>query len=106
MHIRMVCPPGSGTCKSQAPVGTDEECGAPLERWLKLVRKPDVPPPPPREPAKPKPPPPPLKLADLPGECRMVLEAPDAAVAATEAASGVVPVADPEDQPPAAPEAR
>jgi penicillin-insensitive murein endopeptidase len=95
MHIRMVCPPGSGTCKPQRPPGTDEECGAPLDRWLKIVRKPDVPPPPPKEKPKPKPP---LMLSDLPNECRAVLDASNAAVAETKAAAGVVPAADPEDQ--------
>jgi penicillin-insensitive murein endopeptidase len=94
MHIRMVCPAGSPTCKPQNPVGTDEECGAPLDAWLKRVRKPDVPPPPPVK----KPPPPPLKLSDLPPECRGVLQAPDAAVAATQAAPGLVAAPDPDDQ--------
>jgi penicillin-insensitive murein endopeptidase len=98
MHIRMACPSGSSTCKAQAAVSGDEECGAQLDYWLKQVRKPDVPPPPSKELPKKKPPPPPMKLSDLPPECRMVLQAPDAAVAATKAAPGVVTAPDPEDQ--------
>lgn len=74
MHVRMKCPAGSSLCTPQAPVGTDEECGAPLDAWMKQVRVPDVPPPPPKTPPKPKPP---LLLADLPQECRAVLEAPE-----------------------------
>jgi penicillin-insensitive murein endopeptidase len=98
MHIRMGCPAGSGTCKAQNPVGGDEECGAPLDAWLKKVRKPDVPPPPPKVPPKKPPPKPPMMMSDLPPECGEVLMAPDAEIAATKAATGVVPAADPDDQ--------
>jgi penicillin-insensitive murein endopeptidase len=93
MHIRMACPPGSATCTPQNPISGDEECGKPLDIWLKRVKKPDVPPPPPKH--KPKPP---LMMSGLPDECRAVLEAPDAKVAETKAAKGVVPAADPDDQ--------
>lgn len=90
MHIRIGCPPDSRGCTPQAPISGDEECGKPLEDWLALVRKPDVPPPPPKGP--PKKPPPPLRLADLPGECRLVLEAPDSVqVATSRPATGPVP---------------
>jgi penicillin-insensitive murein endopeptidase len=98
MHIRMACPPGSATCTAQNAVSGDEECGAPLDAWLKRVRKPDVPPPPPKGPVKKKPPPPPITLSDLPPECREVLQAPDAAVAAAKAAPGIVAAPDPDDQ--------
>ena len=98
MHIRIACPPGSANCKAQNPIPGDEECGAPLDKWLKQVRRPDTPPPPPKVPPKPKPPPPPMKLSDLPGECRVVLDAPDSAFAQTVPAAGAIPAADPEDQ--------
>jgi penicillin-insensitive murein endopeptidase len=95
MHIRIGCPAGSGTCESQAPISGEEECGKPLDDWLRKVRKPDVPPPPPKEKPKPKPP---MMLSALPAECRVVLDAPDAKVAETKAAAGVKPAADPDDQ--------
>ncbi|WP_222875776.1 penicillin-insensitive murein endopeptidase [Terrihabitans soli] len=98
MHIRIGCPSGSDSCKAQAAIPGDEECGAPLDAWLKKVRKPDVPPPPPKDKPKPTPPPKPIMLSDLPGECRTVLEAPDADFAPTVAAPGVKPAADPDDQ--------
>ena len=95
MHIRIGCPSGSGSCVEQAPISGEEECGKPLDDWLKKVRKPDVPPPPPKVKPKPKPP---LLLSALPAECRLVLDAPDANVAETKAAAGIVPAADPDDQ--------
>jgi penicillin-insensitive murein DD-endopeptidase len=99
MHIRMACPAGSDICKPQNGISGDEECGAPLDAWLKKVRKPDVPPPPPKVPPKKPPPPKPLMLSDLPSECRLVLEAPDANVRPTVAAPGITPAAaDPDDQ--------
>jgi penicillin-insensitive murein endopeptidase len=98
MHIRMGCPGGSDTCKPQNPIGGEEECGAPLDAWLKKVRKPDVPPPPPKDKPKPRPPPKPIMMSDLPAECRLVLDAPDAKIAATKSAPGVKPAADPDDQ--------
>jgi penicillin-insensitive murein endopeptidase len=97
MHIRMGCPAGSDICKPQNAIPGDEECGAPLDDWLKKVRKPDFPPPPPKEPVKKPPPPKPMMLKDLPADCRLVLEAPDAQIAATKSAPGVVPAADPDD---------
>jgi penicillin-insensitive murein endopeptidase len=104
MHIRIGCPAGSDICKPQNAIPGDEECGAPLDAWLKKVRKPDFPPPPPKDKPKPAPPPKPIMLKDLPGECRLVLEAPDAKIAATKSAPGVVPAADPDDNQAGTPE--
>ena len=99
MHLRIGCPDGGTSCRPQDPVTGGEGCDASLDYWLKQVKKPDVPPPPPK-PAKPKPP---MMLSDLPAECRLVLNAPGAAVTVTQGAAGVVAAPDPEEQP-AAPE--
>lgn len=65
-HIRMACPKGSGNCEAQPPPGSDDGCGAELQRWLALVKNPPKPGPP--GPAKP-----PMTLDQLPAECRAVL---------------------------------
>ncbi len=70
-HIRMKCPAGSTNCEAQPPPNEGEACSAgDLAYWFSdavLHPKPPVTPP------KPKPP---LTLADLPAECRQVLQAP------------------------------
>lgn len=71
MHIRIACPKGSDNCEAQAPTPTDDGCGKEVDDWIKLLSRPSVPPKPGAKPAKPKPP---LTLAQLPAECRMVLE--------------------------------
>jgi penicillin-insensitive murein DD-endopeptidase len=72
-HIRIKCPAGSTTCKSQPESTEGEACGAAdLAYWFKddvLHPKPSP------EPEKPKPG---LTLAQLPAECRQVLAAPAA----------------------------
>ncbi len=72
-HIRMKCPPGSANCEAQTPPADGEGCSAgDLAYWFSdAVLHPKPPPTPP----KPKPP---LTLANLPSECRQVLQAPDA----------------------------
>ena len=72
-HIRIRCPAGSTTCKSQPEPTEGEACSpADLAYWFKdEVLHPKPPP----EPAKPKPG---LTLAQLPAECRQVLAAPNA----------------------------
>ena len=72
-HIRMKCPPGSANCEAQTPPADGEGCSAgDLAYWFSdAVLHPKPPPKPP----KPKPP---LTLANLPSECRQVLQAPDA----------------------------
>jgi penicillin-insensitive murein endopeptidase len=72
-HVRIGCPKGSMSCTRQPPVGKDDGCGAELTRWLKVVKRapprpapPGSPPPPPRERR-------PITLAQLPAECRVVL---------------------------------
>jgi penicillin-insensitive murein endopeptidase len=71
MHIRLACPKGSDNCEAQAPPPSDDGCGKEVDDWIKLLSRPPVPAKPGAKPAKPKPP---LTLAQLPAECRMVLE--------------------------------
>lgn len=85
MHIRIACPAGMDGCTPQAPVPPGEGCDATLASWFK--KAPTKPVPPPAKPSKPKPPPPPVRLSDLPDECRMVLNAPDANYAPTSTLS-------------------
>ncbi|WP_423891505.1 penicillin-insensitive murein endopeptidase [Bradyrhizobium sp.] len=72
-HIRIRCPAGSTTCRSQPENKEGEACSeADLAYWFKdevLHPKPSP------EPAEPRPG---LTLAQLPAECRKVLSAPDA----------------------------
>jgi penicillin-insensitive murein endopeptidase len=75
MHIRLRCPKDSPGCNAQAPTGSDDGCGKELDDWFKLLARPP-------KPAAPEPAKPPLALADLPGECRVVLESPETAVTA------------------------
>lgn len=65
-HIRLGCPAGAAICRNQAPPPANDGCGADLDWWFSdEARNP-----------KPSKPAPPLKLADLPAQCRAVLEAP------------------------------
>lgn len=70
-HIRMKCPAGSAKCEPQPPPNEGEGCSAgDLAYWFSdAVLHPKPPPTPP----KPKPP---LTMANLPAECRQVLQAP------------------------------
>jgi penicillin-insensitive murein endopeptidase len=73
-HIRIKCPPGSGTeCEAQPDPDASEGCKpADLAYWFKdSVLHPK----PPKEPPKPKPP---MTMAALPAACKAVLNAPDA----------------------------
>ncbi|MEZ5849970.1 MAG: penicillin-insensitive murein endopeptidase [Hyphomicrobiaceae bacterium] len=74
MHIRIGCPKGSGHCKPQPPVGADTGCGKEVDTWIALLQRPK-PPPQPKAKVKPAPPRPGLTLAQLPRECRDVVEA-------------------------------
>ena len=71
MHIRIACPKGSDNCEAQGPPPTDDGCGKEIDDWITLLSRPPVPVTPDAKPAKPKPP---LTLAQLPGECRTVLD--------------------------------
>jgi penicillin-insensitive murein DD-endopeptidase len=71
MHIRIACPKGSENCEAQGPTPTDDGCTKEIDDWIKLLSRPPAPPTPGAKPVKPKPP---LTLAQLPAECRMVLE--------------------------------
>src|SRR5690606_17629879 len=68
-HVRIGCPKGSENCREQSPPAADDGCGKELDDWFALLTAP--PKPPPKVPPKPKPP---LTLADLPDECRVVLD--------------------------------
>lgn len=78
-HLRISCPAGSGACKSQAPPPGDDGCGKELADWFKLLTAPPKPVVKRKVPVKPKPP---MTLADLPAECRVVLEGSEAVVPA------------------------
>lgn len=67
-HVRLRCPPGEPACVGQDPPPAGDGCGAELAWWFtdEPWRPKDPPLPPPR----------PLTLAELPAECRGVLEAP------------------------------
>lgn len=65
-HIRLRCPEGEPLCRDQDPPPEGDGCGAELAWWLSDE---------PWRPKPPGPPPKPLLLADLPAECRTVLEA-------------------------------
>lgn len=82
-HIRIACPKGSTNCKAQPPVGNEDGCGAELDRWLALIKKPPKPVPGPPAPAKP-----PITLSQLPADCRTVLAgAPEPAAPAAKQAA-------------------
>ncbi len=65
-HIRLRCPEGEPLCRDQDPPPDGDGCGAELGWWLSDE---------PWRPKPPGPPPRPITLAELPAECRMVLEA-------------------------------
>jgi penicillin-insensitive murein DD-endopeptidase len=65
-HIRIACPKGSANCEAQPSVGTEDGCGAELDRWLALVKNPP-------KPGPPGPEKPPITLSQLPADCSAVL---------------------------------
>lgn len=68
-HIRIKCPVGDAACEAQAPPPAGDGCGHELDWWFTdAVLNPK----PPTTPPKPKPP---MTMAQLPNECRMVLNA-------------------------------
>jgi penicillin-insensitive murein DD-endopeptidase len=65
--VRLVCPQGQPACREQDPVPPGDGCDASLDYWFSdavLHPRPG--------PERPKPP---LTMAELPTECRMVLNA-------------------------------
>lgn len=83
-HIRMGCPKGSASCKDQPAPPPGDGCGKEVADWLALLAAPP-------KPAKPSPPKPPLTLAQLPGECRAVLEAEATPITNASSAPAKVP---------------
>ncbi len=84
-HIRIYCP--NGGCRAQNPVGGGDGCGKEVDNWLKSIKaslknKPK----PTDEPSKWIPPSERrmITMAQLPNECRKVLESPDIEVLAEE----------------------
>ncbi|MFM2422934.1 MAG: penicillin-insensitive murein endopeptidase, partial [Pseudomonadota bacterium] len=77
-HIRIGCPEGSAGCLGQQPIPGDDGCGKEVDDWLKLLARPKKAPEPtdPTVPVKPPKPKPEITVAQLPAECRIVLEAP------------------------------
>jgi penicillin-insensitive murein endopeptidase len=65
-HVRIACPKGNKGCEAQPPPPAEDGCGKELDHWFALLKSPPKPGPP--VPLKP-----PLTLAQLPAECRMVL---------------------------------
>jgi penicillin-insensitive murein DD-endopeptidase len=66
LHIRLRCPPGSPECKAQPAPPAEEGCGKELDYWFTdAVLHP-----------KPSPPGKQMTMAQLPAECRKVLNAP------------------------------
>jgi penicillin-insensitive murein DD-endopeptidase len=65
-HIRLACPAGEAGCSDQDPPPVGDGCGAELANWFtpQMLHP---------KPGKPRPP---LTLAQLPAECRRVLDAP------------------------------
>jgi penicillin-insensitive murein endopeptidase len=108
-HVRMDCPPGSAACETQAPVPGDDGCGKELADWYALLTKPaapaaPAPPPATAAPAKPATSPKPaLTMAELPNECRVVLDAgaPKATAGTTPASGGPAAAAAPKVTAPA-----
>ncbi len=71
MHIRIGCPSGSPGCVPQRPTTGQDGCGKEVDDWLALLARPPKPPVPGATKPAPKLP---LMLAQLPADCKMVLE--------------------------------
>ena len=96
LHVREDCPAGNTACKAQDAPPPGDGCGKELDWWLS-----DAPYAKSDKPSKPKPP---LTLADLPGECRAVIDAggnsaPQAAPTAASAAPPTSAAPTPRDNP-------
>lgn len=74
MHIRIGCPRGSIGCVPQKPTTGEDGCTKEVDEWLQRLARDKVPAPPKPPGWKPSPPKPPLMMAQLPPDCRMVLE--------------------------------
>lgn len=83
-HIRMQCPPGSKSCKSQARVGEGDGCDQSLDWWF--TKQPWAKPKPNIDAAPPKPPRP-MMLSDLPASCAVIASADQGTI--TQAAPAV-----------------
>lgn len=75
MHIRMACPAGSEGCTGQVARPAEDGCGQEIEQWLTLLRRPPPRPAPSPDVAKAKKPRLGITMAQLPAECRVVINA-------------------------------
>lgn len=73
-HVRLKCPVGVPGCKDQKPPPAGDGCGAQLTDWMKKIEKAAEWAKKPKKPSKPKPRKE-LRMADLPQDCRTVLDA-------------------------------
>ena len=71
-HVRLSCPPGMTSCRSQDPTPPGDGCGEALDYWLAPARYKQAPPP-----KKPAPPPRQIMMSDLPAVCTEVLASGD-----------------------------
>jgi len=76
-HVRLKCPVGVSGCNDQSPPPDGDGCGAQLKDWMKKIEKAAEWAKKPKKPSKPTPRKE-MRLADLPQDCRGVLEAGDA----------------------------
>ncbi len=86
MHVRLMCPPGSPSCQTQAVPSTDG-CDKHLDAWLARLSVPVAPPKPdaPQPVIKERPP---ILMSQLPPACAAVLKAPpEPALASTQTAA-------------------
>lgn len=79
-HVRLACPPGMVGCVNQKPVPGGDGCGKQLDDWFKLLKRAMKPKKKPKVTTGKKPKKKKrrrLRLADLPGDCKLVLNARD-----------------------------
>lgn len=93
MHVRIGCPAGSAGCTPQKPVTGEDGCTKEVDEWLERMARAKLPAPPKPPGWKPSPPAPPVTIAQLPADCRMVLQSgPDGIEVPPEAMVAAAPV--------------
>lgn len=72
LHMRLRCPKGASSCRSQDPPPAGDGCGASLDYWFTAApwKKREKP----KKPKKPLPPPREILLSDLPAACTDILK--------------------------------
>lgn len=102
-HVRLSCPKDSPECENQRPLPDGDGCGAELEKWLKMIKKPDKPETPPKQPTTPPKSKPPITLAELPPACTAMLKAagaldPGKTAGTTAATAATAATAEPQEK--------